>query len=392
MRATTKSDLSFQYFEFYVKAYFDDVDLTVMSLGAEACYFRLCARQWQLAIAGKLLPLEAIALQRLTKATPAEWRSIWVELEPLFPIAPDGTGRRNPALHEKWEERVRHVLLKRGVGKTGGRLPKDPAARAVAELHRAALKQELLANRLVKQMANHDQNQAANHDQNHEQNHKEEQSETTEKPYGFAEVNHTPNHNPNHNETLELVVRTQSPPPSGGGSFPAPPPGEGFAHAPGTAHDPGPAAGFAAQLASAVAPIPDDGARAAAARLLTEQRIPPLRWGRWVERFGQWTEGIGTPERRALSWDGIAIGIVELLDVNPEGQRITPESAVKFADTATRRLEEARLPASADDVPDAPVDDGDSFLQLAKRQAAAGDPGFQAHCAVHGITYTTGAA
>jgi len=75
-------------FQFYCRDWISSGSVTLMSMAAEATYLRLLCYQW-LADDG-LLPADHVALRAMTKCTPAEWRRVWPELEPHFPIVADG--------------------------------------------------------------------------------------------------------------------------------------------------------------------------------------------------------------------------------------------------------------------------------------------------------------
>ncbi len=99
-------------------------------------------------------------------------------------------------------------------------------------------------------------------------------------------------------------------------------------------------AAFHTALYDATASIPDAAARGAITRYLEESRAASTSWQSHIARFRGWPEGVGTPGCRAVSWGAIAEGLLELLDTNPTGQKITPHVIAIFADKAERRRTE----------------------------------------------------
>lgn len=328
MRGMTKADLSFQYFPFYVTRYLEDVEITALSLVAEACYIRLCARQWK----AVTLPLDPTVLWRLTKASPSEWRKAWKELEPLFPVTEDGSGRRNPALDALREERAQYIETRRVNGRSGGRPPKHHETTEKTTAHPKA---------------------------------KQEQSK--EKPHGFPLGAGLDNQRESLGSRLR-VERPHSPPPDGGGPPPAP-----FDRSLDLVQ-----AELKAALSEAVATIPTAECQTLVARLLDEQRIEPARWFGWVKRIEGWAKGMGTTGMAPVSWDAIAQGLDELLLTNPPGQRITPKILLIFVEDAHRRLSSGAPRASAQSM---------SEDETAKKFARAGDPDAIAWCTARGIDY-----
>jgi uncharacterized protein YdaU (DUF1376 family) len=326
MKAMTKAELSYQYFPFYVAKYLEDLSISALSMAAEACLVRLFARQWM----ATTLPLDPKVLQRLTKATPAEWRKIWVELEPLFPVTAAGDGRRNTELHALRIEREAYIASRAENGKNGGRPRKQQRT---------------------------DREPAYDPPTPHD--------DSTEKPHGFAMGNRT------HNQTESLELGTRviplSPPPIGGGSFPTPP-----------ERSYGAIAAPRSGIADAVSIIPHDGARAVVGRLLEEQRARPETWASHVRRIIGWTNGLATSGGRQLSWDAIEHGIGDLLDSNAEGRPITPKVLLIFVEDMAKRLatNTGRFSKSSE-------------ADVAIAFARAGDPDAIEHCRKLGIDYST---
>ncbi len=149
---TPAIDLSFQAFQVYPDWWLGNIAIQALTAAGEGCFARLLVLQWK----AITLPADPKQLQRLTKASEKEWKRIWPELEPLFPITEDGIGRRNPEQYALYQERVTFIEQKRKAGKLGGR-PK---------------------------------NQTPSADKADDQ-----QNGSNGKPYGFDLLNHMGNHN-----------------------------------------------------------------------------------------------------------------------------------------------------------------------------------------------------
>lgn len=363
MKPVTKDELSTQYMPWYVRDYLEDHDILVLSCAAEGARARLVTVQWLKGI----LPASPDVLRVLTRASTEEWPAIWAQLESHFPLADDAPGRRNPGVHALYLERMAYLQTKRANGAKGGRPKADEKRPDNRKGNRSDNQPDNHSdNRQDSRPDNQADSHSVNHQLNHALNHPGNRSETGSEPQ------------PNQSETVVVGVvdKPLSPPPSGGGSFPAPP-------------QPGGLLSADAQLDGMLHDVPDADARQAIARLLHEQQIPPLRWARWIERCHEWVKGKGTPGNRPMPWPAIALGIAELLDVNPEGQRITPESLVQWAARVQHRIEEPAASwrgTAADNAFDVDTSH-DAMRALARREAAAGDPEWQAYCADNGIPF-----
>lgn len=373
MRAITKEELSYQYFPFYVAQWIDDT--AALSAAGEGCLIRLLARQWKAGI----LPADPAVLGRLTNATTVEWRKVWKELEPLFPLSTDPPGRRNLALLALRVEREAFIEQKRQAGRAGGRPKSTPASGARAERNRP---------------------------QNHQANHQPERNESSQKPYGFDSLEAEAKRG----ETLELLVVEAVPPspsPGGEGASPtAPPqrresasafdggpellPGESLdAYRRRTAAAPraGTPASFEAAVAAALAAVPDVG-REITERFLRESYIAETKLTSWARRITGWTNGLGTSRMRPVTWPAVELGIGEMLDTNPIGQTITPQQLLTFVESAQRRLTDdtSAGPRRGPNAPAVrPAVDEDEIL---KQFAADGDPDAIAACESRGLDYT----
>lgn len=84
------------YFPAYAGDWLASSSVTMMTMQAEATYWRLLCHQWR----SEELPADPKALRLLTKCTPSEWRSVWAALEPHFPSDDDGK-RRNARLESE---------------------------------------------------------------------------------------------------------------------------------------------------------------------------------------------------------------------------------------------------------------------------------------------------
>ena len=123
---TPAANLSFQAFQVYPEWVLNNLDITALCPAAEGCFWRLMILQWR----AITLPADPKQIQRLTKVhSEKEWKAIWPEIEPLFPLIEDGTGRRNPEQYALYLERVAFIEQKRTNGKSGGRPPKQPESK-----------------------------------------------------------------------------------------------------------------------------------------------------------------------------------------------------------------------------------------------------------------------
>ena len=100
-------------FNLYASDWLASASVLQMSLAAEATYLRLLCHQWNQGV----LPESPAALVRLTKCSPAEWRKVWRELEPHFPLT-DG-GRANPKLAAVAADADAFSAKKREAGRRG---------------------------------------------------------------------------------------------------------------------------------------------------------------------------------------------------------------------------------------------------------------------------------
>lgn len=92
------------YFPAYAGDWLASSSVTMMTMQAEATYWRLLCHQWR----SEELPADPKALRLLTKCSPSEWRTVWPVLEPQFPTDDDGK-RRNARLEsERTESAKRH--------------------------------------------------------------------------------------------------------------------------------------------------------------------------------------------------------------------------------------------------------------------------------------------
>lgn len=360
MRATSREELSYQYFPFYVQAYLDSLAIGVLSMGAEACYHRLIARQWKAHSDDTALPLDANHLRLLTKATPAEWRDIWAELEGLFPVTADGRGRRNPELSALWAERVAYLEQQKANGRKGGR-PRNPE-------------------------------QTDGLPVGSEKAHKAKPNTNPEETHGFSlgsdrVSKNAQNGNPT--ETSKLLVTPLSPPPSGGGASPAAPrmrvlPGGKGNSTPVADPFAGPPEIDRDALLSAV----PEAQRAVVTELL-EGYARPAKWAAWIRELTAYVEPGDEASGVPIGWDALGQGLRELLLINPEGQRITPAQVETFGRAVWRRTLRAGLVADvavAEPPADAPV--VDAFAEYAADRASEGDPAFIAVCREQGIPFT----
>ena len=126
---TPAADPSFQAFQVYPDWELNNLAITAMSAAGEGCYWRLKILQWR----AITLPADPNCLRRLTKASEKEWKAIWPEIAPLFPLIEDGTGRRNPEQYALYLERVEFLEIKRANGGKGGRPKKAPSTEPEAD-------------------------------------------------------------------------------------------------------------------------------------------------------------------------------------------------------------------------------------------------------------------
>lgn len=117
MKAISSEELSYQYIPWYVRDYLEDVECDVLSAAAEGCRLRLVLRQW---LQGSI-PANPAVLRKLTKATEAEWVTVWPEIEHHFPVIEDGAARRNPKFHALRLDREVFLEGKRQLGAKGGK-------------------------------------------------------------------------------------------------------------------------------------------------------------------------------------------------------------------------------------------------------------------------------
>lgn len=356
MKALTPDELSMQYLPVYVRGYRDDPQIAVLSCLADGVFGQLCRAQW---IYGTL-PGDPSKLVHHTKASPAEWRKVWPELAPLFPLNAADNSRANPDVAALREDRIAFVESKRIAGRQGGRPRKhrQSTPATVSEPRGEA---------------------------------RDNHSESTQKPYGLADGNHTANHR----ETLELGTSTQSPPPGGGGSFPPPPP----LRLHGAARpEPRPSSDAsadereehptdAAARDTVVALIEHETARAVVRRFFREQDTERKRLRSWLARFVGWTTGIETTGKRPLSWEAIAAGLGQLIDKNPDGQAITPIAALVFVERIAGKMD-----AAPSDTPTRGGLADAALIAMAIDGARNGDEDAITYCRDHGIDFQEGAA
>lgn len=362
MKALTADELSMQYLPVYVRGYRDDPQIAVLSCLADGVFGQLCRAQW---IYGTL-PGDPSKLVNHTKASPTEWRKVWPEIAPLFPLNDADNSRANPDVAALREDRIAFVESKRIAGRQGGRPRKHRQSTPTTEREP--------------------------HGEAHG-NH----SESTQKPYGLADGNHTANHR----ETLGLGTSTQSPPPGGGGSFPPPPPLRLHGAARPELRPSSDASGEvidtlaelpadAAARDAAVASIELERARAVVRRFFREQDIGRRRLESWIVRFSGWTAGEETTGGRKLPWSAIAAGLNQLLDKNPEGQQITPIAALVFVERFADAV--AAVPGVEKSAARTGIANDAALAAMAIEGARGGDEEAIAYCRAHGIDFQEGAA
>lgn len=104
------------YMPLYQKDWLSSSTVQQMSVTAEGIYFRLCLYQWE----DESLPATAGRLQRLVRATDAEWAAFDEFLDECFPISEDGK-RRNPRVASEREQIATKFDTLRENGRKGGR-------------------------------------------------------------------------------------------------------------------------------------------------------------------------------------------------------------------------------------------------------------------------------
>ncbi len=373
MKAIDRDELSFQYIPWYVRDYLEDLDIMVLSCAAEGCRARLCCIQW---LKGAL-PASPDALRVLTRATAEEWPAVWAQLESHFPLE-EGV-RRNPGLHQLRLQREAYIEQQRQRGKLGGRPVRDSSTRKEKPPVNQGDKPP------VKQSVNPRDSQADNQPLNQGLNQADNQRDN-------PPVNQAPNPLGNQlgnpTETLDVVVGDipLSPPPSGGGSSPAPREARGSS------------AQFEAQLDEAVSLLEPGPARDAVRRLLDQERVPGDALHDWVTRIAGWTQGLGTTGMRAISLDAIAEGLSELnlaqLTAGAARQRVTPKVALIFVEDAQRRMQAAPTLSTERNR----TARAGRVLTLSDSKADAvafakgGDPEAQAWCRANNVDFTEGVA
>ncbi len=365
MKALDRDELSFQYIPWYVRDYLEDLDIMVLSCAAEGCRARLLCLQW---LKGSL-PASPDALRALTRATAEEWPQVWAQLESHFPLI-DGA-RRNPGLHELRQQRESYIEQQRQRGKLGGRPRRGDEPTG----------EKPPVNPRVKPSVNRGDKPADNQPLNPVVKPPVNQGD---KPRDNQPPNHLGNQKGKPTETLDVVVGDipLSPPPSGGGSSPAPREARASRSE------------FEAALDEAVTLLEPGPARDAVRRLLDEERVPIAALGDWVAKISGWTQGIGTTGMRAVSPEAIAQGLSDLrlaqLSAGADRKRVTPKVALIFAEDAQRTMQGAS-PSAAEIGRTARAG---RTLTLTDRKADAvafarnGDPEAQAWCRAHDVDYT----
>lgn len=360
MRATTQEELSWQWFHFYTRAHLGTIEITVLSLEAEACYVRLIAVQWETHARGELhLPLDPNHLRALTgKATPQQWKDIWPEIERFFPVTEDGLGRRNESIWEQREDTIAFRAKQAKNGKKGGR-PRKPT-----ETHEEPTGSTKPAKR--------------------KPNTKPEESGGFSLGSDWVPENGEIG---NPTETLKLLAvgNTQSPPPGGGGSFP-PPATEGRVLPFGKNSNSDPfAGGDAVDLGALLASIPAT-CHSPIVELLT-QYSRPAKWAQWIDTLGKLvTSQHAKAGPLAVTWEHVAQGLSELLLVNPDGQRITPSVVEIWVKAVPRRALRSSIPSAAAGAPTptlAPA--SDPFLEYCLAEARAGNAEYVEICTANGL-------
>lgn len=108
------------YMPLYQKDWLSSSTVQQMSVTAEGIYFRLCLYQWE----DDGLPESQARLQRLARATDAEWESFADFVDECFPLCDDGK-RRNPRVAAEREQTATKFDTLRENGRKGGRPKKS---------------------------------------------------------------------------------------------------------------------------------------------------------------------------------------------------------------------------------------------------------------------------
>lgn len=132
-----------EWFPFFYDAFWEDENVVGMTESAALLYLFLLSRQWK----HGSLPADPEKIRRLCPRWELEWKAVWREVEPRFPICssgcsstePEKARRRNPRM--KVEQDVEAEILEklRENGKKGG-LAAQARARAKARLDQGSTK------------------------------------------------------------------------------------------------------------------------------------------------------------------------------------------------------------------------------------------------------------
>lgn len=124
-------------YQMYAKDWLSDPSVSLMTAAAEGAYIRLLNVSW-VSTPMCTLPVDCEKVRRLTKATIEEWESVWLEIEPHFPVVRGY--RRNARLCKQMRMQKSFFRRQQVRGAAGAK------ARWDNQLHGASISPPLLKN------------------------------------------------------------------------------------------------------------------------------------------------------------------------------------------------------------------------------------------------------
>lgn len=103
----------FPWLPLYVSDWLSSSTVTCMSLASQGAFVRLLCHQWKT----EFIPDDEVMIAKLLIATPEEFKAVWCDLEPVFPVIGDGR-RQNTRLET---ERAKRQGRSKSAAESAGR-------------------------------------------------------------------------------------------------------------------------------------------------------------------------------------------------------------------------------------------------------------------------------